>query len=256
MKVSIAGFSFHGLRAAGMMDGFGYLETVRHRYGLTAADLWNGMLDGAEKAYLLLLRQAIRERELVVCNYHADGPHVWDDDPAVRAAHRQQAMAHLRAAATLGALSVRIDTGGTLTPLTNEQLDVVASTYREYCAFAADHGFRVGPENHWGFSLIADNMVRLAEAVDSPAYGILLHVGHWEDGDEEGGDRRLAPWAAHTHIDARITRSCLRERMALLRDAGYDGYWGVEHHSGRNEYAEVACQLAEVRRVLAEWSAA
>jgi hypothetical protein len=38
--------------------------------------------------------------------------------------------------------------------------------------------------------------------------------------------------------------------VRLLVSAGYDGYWGIEHHSGKNEYAEVGWQLAEVRRVL------
>jgi hypothetical protein len=54
----------------------------------------------------------------------------------------------------------------------------------------------------------------------------------------------------HTHVDARIASTCLEERMRLLVDAGYRGYWGVEHHSARNEYAEVEWQLAEVRRAL------
>jgi hypothetical protein len=33
--------------------------------------------------------------------------------------------------------------------------------------------------------------------------------------------------------------------------AGYQGYWGIEHHSGKNEYVEVESQVAEVKRVLA-----
>lgn len=94
-------------------------------------------------------------------------------------------------------------------------------------------------------------MERLARTVDHPAYGILLHIGHWEDGTPEEGDRRLAPWTVHTHVDANITRHHLAEKMQLLLEAGYTGYWGVEHHSAQNEYAEIAYQLAEVRRVLA-----
>jgi hypothetical protein len=36
-------------------------------------------------------------------------------------------------------------------------------------------------------------------------------------------------------------------------NAGYEGYYSVEHHSGKNEYAEVAIQIAKVRRVLEGW---
>ena len=41
--------------------------------------------------------------------------------------------------------------------------------------------------------------------------------------------------------------------MTLLRDAGYNGYWVVEHHGETNEYAEVGVQLAHVRAVLEGW---
>jgi len=41
--------------------------------------------------------------------------------------------------------------------------------------------------------------------------------------------------------------------MAMLRDAGYQGCWSVEHHSGKNEYHEVSVQLASVQNILAQW---
>lgn len=36
---AVMSYSFHGLRNLGAMDVFGYLETVRYRYGLQTADL-------------------------------------------------------------------------------------------------------------------------------------------------------------------------------------------------------------------------
>jgi hypothetical protein len=42
--------------------------------------------------------------------------------------------------------------------------------------------------------------------------------------------------------------------MKVLLDAGYQGYWGVEHHSGKNEYAEVNWQVACVGRALARFA--
>lgn len=253
MRISIAGFSFHGLLESGRMDIFGYLESMRYRYDLGAADIWNGMLISTDDDYIAKVREALDERDLVCANYHADGPHVWEDDAATRAEHRALALRHLRVAELLGARTVRIDTGGVVGPMTDEQLDVLATTYREYAEFGANAGFRCGPETHWGLSLVADNMERIARAVDHPGYGVLLHIGHFELGDEEDGDRRLAPWACHTHIDARVTGTRLESAMEILRDAGYPGYWGVEHHSGKNEYREVEFQLACVRRVVASW---
>ena len=90
-------------------------------------------------------------------------------------------------------------------------------------------------------------MKRICETVDHPGFGVLLHLR----GNE--GDKVMAPWAMHTHISWEIAENCLEESMAMLRDAGYQGYWGVEHHSGKNEYTEVAVQLAKVRDVLSRW---
>ena len=47
----------------------------------------------------------------------------------------------------------------------------------------------------------------------------------------------------------------LVEKLANLWKAGYQGYYSVEHHSAKNEYAEVGIQLAAVRRVLQQFRA-
>lgn len=258
MNISVAAYSFHGLKDAGMIDVFGYLETCRYRYGLTAADFWNGILGPDElvfdKSFQKKVKEALAEREMVLVNYHADGCHVWEDNPALREKNRTAALKHLEAAAFLGAKTVRIDAGGKGHTWTDEQFAAIVERFKEYARFAADAGFRVGPESHWGPELVPDNMERLVRAVAHPAFGVLIHLGHWENAPEEEGDRRLAPWAMHTHVDARVTRTRLESAMRILLDAGYKGYWGVEHHSGKNEYAEVACQLAEVRRALVRLS--
>ncbi len=250
--ISIASYSVHGLLAEGKIDLFGYLESCRYRYDLRTADIWNGLMLSLEPEYLQKVRQGMTERELTLVNYHVDGVHLWEDDAEAREKNRTLAVQHLQAAAFLGAKTVRFDTGGKVEPISQQQLDLLAERYREYCEFGAVHGFRVGPETHWGLSLLADNMEQIARAVDHHAYGILLHIDHWEQGDIEEANRRLAPWTMHTHVDARVTRTCLKERMQMLLDAGYTGCWGVEHHSARREYAEIDCQLAAVRRAAAE----
>jgi len=260
MNVSIASFSFHGLKAAGMMDVFGYLESCRYRYALSTADIWNGLISSDPEFYLndeflKKLKAALDERELALVNYHADGCHVWEDDPAKRAAHHALALRQLHAAKVLGAKTLRIDAGGKGNVWTSEQFDTIAGGFGEYCRIAGDAGFRVGPESHWGPELVPDNMEALAKAVNHPAFGILIHLGHWENAPIEEGDRRLAKWAMHTHVDQKTTETRLESAMKTLLDAGYTGCWGVEHHTGRNEYAEVAVQLAAVRRAASRLAA-
>ncbi len=254
MKISIASFSFHGLRAAGMIDAFGYLESCKYRYGLDAADFWNGIVGPddlvLQEAFQAKVKEALVEREMTLVNYHVDGCHVWEDDAAQREKHHQLALAHLKVGRAWGAKTMRIDAGGKGHVWSPEQFDIIVKTFKEYAKIAWDFGCRVGPESHWGPELVPDNMERLAKAVDHSGFGILLHIGHWENVPEEEGDRRLAKWAVHTHIDARVTKTRLDSAIGLLLDAGYQGYWGVEHHTGKNEYAEVEYQLSEVRRAL------
>ena len=247
MRISIASYAFHGLLKEGRMDLFGYLETCRYRYHLRSADIWNGMLVGTEDDYLAKVRDALDEREFVLANLCVDGAHIWEDDPAAREKNHANALAHLHAAEVLGAKTIRIDAGVRADTFTDEQFDHIVKRFKEYAARARDGGYKVGPENHWGAEVVPENMKRICEAVDHPAFGVLLHFR----GNE--GDKVMARWAMHTHVSWNITEGGLAESMAMLRDAGYEGYWGVEHHTGQNEYAEVAVQVARVRDVLDRW---
>ncbi|KKL06599.1 hypothetical protein LCGC14_2594430 [marine sediment metagenome] len=253
MKVSISSYSFHGLLKEGKMDVFGFLESCKYRYAVDAVEIWNGTLGGRmDEEYLRAVRQALDERDLTLANLCVDGAHLWEDDLEAREENYRSALAYLAAGEMLGARSVRIDMGGKGTELTEEQFDYIVMRYKEYARRGGEGGYRVGPETHWGPSLTMDVQKKVHDAVDSPAYGVLLHVGHWQgDDDAKAGDAMAAPWAMHTHVDARITAECLEEKLRLLIDAGYEGWFGVEHHTARNEYREVEWQLAEVRRMLA-----
>jgi sugar phosphate isomerase/epimerase len=256
MKISIASYAFHGLLKEGKMDLFGYLESCKYRYGLQAADIWNGMLLSTEDDYLAKVRQGLDERELALANLCVDGPHIWEDDPEVREQHYRGALDYLRVAEVLGAETIRIDAGVRAETFTGEQFDWIVKRYREYARHAYDSGYRVGPENHWGAEAVPENMRRICQAVDHPGFGVLLHFRGNAPGSTHagaGGDALMAPWAMHTHISWAITESYLEESLTMLRDSGYSGYWGVEHHSGKDEYTEVAVMVAKVRDLLSRW---
>ena len=255
MKISIASFSFHGAVAAGTVDIFGYLEACRYRYHLETADIWNGLLGKdvevqLDEERLRKVRQAMDERGLTCVNYHADGCHPWEPEAETRTRHRALAYRHLRAAEILGAVTVRIDTGGREREWSTEEFDFITNAFRDMAEYAGNAGFKIGPETHWGTNNYPDNMLKLYEAVNSPHYGILLHMGKdtWTSPTEY--DRILAPIAFHTHFDQPTTYGRLDESLNILLDAGYQGAIGVEHHTGKNEFVEVEAQIGLVRRAL------
>jgi hypothetical protein len=252
LKISILSYSFRGLLAAGKMDVFGYLESCKYRYGLEAADLWNGFLPTLEPSYLKKVREALEARELDLADLAVDKAHIWEDDPGKREENYQNALAHLEAARQLKARFVRFDAGGRGRSWSEGAFDHIVKRYKEYARFAYDHGFKVGAENHWGPEAIWSNMQKLYHAVDHPAFGISCHLGGWTGSEEEKAraDREVAPWVCHTHIAWSITSGpLLVKKLANLWRAGYAGYYSVEHHSGENEYAEVGIQLQAVRQV-------
>jgi sugar phosphate isomerase/epimerase len=248
-KISIASYAFHGMLQEGKMDVFGYLESCKYRYHLESADIWNGMLVSTEEDYLKKIKEALDEKELTLANLCVDRAQLWAPEPEAREQLYKNALLHLRAAEILGAKTVRIDMGVKESALTEEQLEYIVSRYQEYAQIAYNAGFKVGPENHYGAALIPDHILKVSEAVNHQAYGILLHFGHW-DADKDHGDQRAAKWTMHTHIDMKSTAERIEQCLQLLVDADYTGYWGIEHHSGSNEYAEVEWQLATVKRAL------
>jgi sugar phosphate isomerase/epimerase len=190
------------------------------------------------------------EKDLVCVNYHADGCHPWEDAPETRSHHLGLAYRHLAAAEILGAKTVRIDTGGREREWNSEEFDVIVDAFKGFSSYAANAGFMVGPETHWGATNYPDNMLRLHAAVNSPHYGILLHMGKdtWTSPSEY--DRALAPIAIHTHIDQQTCYTRSDEALEILSEVGYQGALGVEHHTGKNEFAEVEAQIGLIRRAL------
>jgi len=255
MRLSVLSYSFRGLLQEGKMDVFGYLESCKYRYYLQAADIWNGFLTSMEESYLKKVREALDERELVLADLCADRVHIWEGDPAARRKNYDFALANLKAAEILGARFLRVDAGGRGPTWTNEQFNHIVSRYKEYAQWAYDHGFKMGAENHWGTEGIWANLQKLYQAVDHPGFGISCHIGGWQgtQAEKDEADRLVAPWVCHTHFPWNITEGPLEEKMKNLRDAGYQGYYSVEHHTGRNEYAAVAIQVARVRAVFDRW---
>lgn len=259
MKISIGGFSFFNMMNEGKMDTFGYLETCKYRYGLSTVDLWNGTFADtsqsvwklADDSHIRKIREALDEKEMTVINIAVDGAHLWDEEPDKRKLLYENALAHLRAAHILGAKSVRIDAGDKQSAdPSEEQFEYTVTRYKEYCRIAEEYGFMIGPENHMGSSQDPHYLKRVAEAVDHPNFGILLHMDRWAY-DAENGDRIVVPWVYHTHFDGRTVGSFRAEALVkTLVDAGYDGYWAIEYNAPKDQYLEMEWALAAAKRVL------
>ena len=264
IRISMLSYSFHGLVRAGMMDIFHFFETCKYRYGLDAADLWNGMITDTDDKFIDKVHSALEDRQLVVPNIAVDGAHIMaagNDDP--KRLHERQER-YMQIAKRLGAGFVRFDAGPRMMNnrkevdgWTNQEFDFIVKRYKELASFAYDNGFKVGAENHWGPELCWPHMEKLIKAVDHPGFGICMHFGGWIGTPEENiaAEKAAAKYVAHTHIPwACCEDPNLSGRLSVLRDVNYTGYYSVEHHSAQNEYNLVEVQLGKVKAALTNWN--
>jgi sugar phosphate isomerase/epimerase len=170
----------------------------------------------------------------------------------------------MKIATRLGVGFVRFDAGPYLPEgrketdgWTNQEFDFIVKRYKELAAFAHDHGFKVGAENHWGPERCWPQMEKLIQAVDHPGFAICMHFGGWLGTAEDNlkAEKAAAPYVAHTHIPWDCCEDPrLPQRLKVLHEANYQGYYSIEHHSGQNEYNLVAAQLGKVKAVLTSWN--
>lgn len=263
LRISMLSYSFHGLAGAGMMDIFHFFETCKYRYGLDAADLWNGMITSTDDDFVDKVHTALEDRQLVVPNIAVDGTTILQAE-GEEAAHRAMQDRYMQIALRWGVGFVRFDAGASrrkdnkdIDGWTEREFDFLVKRYRELAQFAHDNGFRVGAEVHWGPERCWVHMEKLIKAVAHPGFAICMHFGGWYGTPDEilAAEKAAAPYVAHTHIPWNVCEDPnLHNRLAVLRDAGYTGYYSVEHHSGKNEYNMVEAQLGKVRAVLTNWN--
>ena len=248
--LSLASYSFHGLLEAGRIDVFHYLTATKYRYRIRHADIWSGFFPTTDEAYVAKVRMALEENDMILANLCVDGAHVWEPDEGARTANAARAADFIRIGEALGAKTIRIDTGGQEAAWSEEAFETIVRQYRTWARRAGEMGYRIGPENHWGATQRPANLLRLAAAVDHPAFGILFHFGNVRDMEVEEGNRLLVPFAMHTHVPADYATTC-GPLFQQLMDAGYEGTFSCEHHSGRHEFEQVEWQLGAIRRSLA-----
>lgn len=241
--ISMEGFSFWELKHEGKLDLFGLLESLAYRYRVRGMGLWNAFFPGqaqrqeVPEEYIQKIRNTANALGLEIPNLHCDNCSVCSNDPEEQEANRKYAMHMLRVGVKLGVKGVRIDWGVRAETLTPRQEERLVNTYREFCAFGEEHGIKVGPENHFGASIHPDLLLRVGREISSPAYGVLLHLGRWAADVSPAqmleAERAIAPLAMHCHVDLRVDSSIsdlsLEDRLRNIREAGYAGWYGVEH---------------------------
>lgn len=190
------------------------------------------LLSDVDEEHVRRIAEAAREARLPFGTIAVDGAHIYEPTEEARRINRQRAYRWLDLAAVLGARQVRIDAGGPEEMLT-DVFRIIVDGYRDLIARAKPLGIEVLIENHWGPSVVPDNLVRLLESIEG--LGLLYDTANFKAGLKDEGRRRCAPFARATHIKTRRRHDRgddpdedVSTAVRYLLDSGYQGTWGIE----------------------------
>lgn len=265
MELGICSYSFHRGLAAGTHDIMRYISDCRE-LGCTQLDPWHkhlaplvgasGPLSFAEEDYLEKIEEAADTSGLPWGTLVVDQAHIYEPGEDARRANRARAYRWIDIAGKLGFEQVRIDAGGP-EDMPDDVFKVIVEGYRDLIARAKPLGIQILTENHFGPSIIPDNVIRMCESIEG--LGFLYDTHNWKAELRDEGRRKCAKYAAACHVKTfewdeagnEVSDAEAEEAIQILKDSGYKGVWGVESVPTNEKESEGARKTVDlIRRVV------
>ena len=157
-------------------------------------------------------------------------------DAAARRNDVQLVKDWIEVAARLGASVVRVFSGRAVPPghSFDRVLEWMTPDFKECVTHGQRHGVVVGLQNHDDFLKTADETIRVAKAVNSEWFGIILDVGSLRQSDPYSEIEKLVPYAVSWQLKERVyygskeTPIDLPKVKGIIDKAGYRGFLPIE----------------------------
>src|SRR4051812_12490547 len=182
MQIGICSYSFHRLLAAKKQDMFQYILDCK-KLGCTQLDPWNEHFLSTDDTYIAKVKEAANRAQLPFGLIAVDGGHIHEPTAEARAAKRQTAYHWIEIAKKLGAKQIRLDAGGTAA-MPPEEFDLILQGFDDLKKRSHNAGLELVMENHFGASVIPDNVVKI---INATKIGLLLDSFNWAKGKEAEG---------------------------------------------------------------------
>jgi sugar phosphate isomerase/epimerase len=255
MQVACSSQSYDDVLGEGGLTLVDWMRVAAEDLGLTAVELEDKHVGSPRDDRLETLAAAADRCGLTIVNIAFMNNFGVADD-ARRGDEEARTREWMTAAQRLGSRFLRTFAGWPEGPRAARWPAMIAAL-RSVCREAERRGVRMVMENHnhGGFVQTAADATGILAEVGSPALGLLLDTGNYLDGLASVTTTAARAW----HVHAKFTRVAGDGRdpgidhdaiLALLRDAGYDGWVSVEYEGVESSRTAVPRALAYLRRAV------
>lgn len=284
MKLSVSSYSFNQYIKAGKLTQLECVAKAKE-LGFEAiefTDIIAPDLEGQKRIAAEIRAEA--DRLGMVINAYTIGANLYYDNEEDSEREVKRLMDQLDVAKILGVSVMRHDVCHKIGKTGNSRsfalmLPTIAKNARRVTEYGASLGIRTCSENHGFVAQDSYRVEQLFNAVDHDNYGLLVDIGNFLCVDEDPitAVSRVAPYAFHAHVkDFRyvkegeccgsiLTRGAnrivgtvtgegvvpVKQCLAILKRAGYDGYVSVEYEGIEDCIAGITRAVANVRSFIA-----
>jgi L-ribulose-5-phosphate 3-epimerase len=240
MKISLAAWSLHKAFFAQEIDQLGMLDTCAEMQ-IPGFELVNTFFPSPQYAYLRHMRKraddAGIELLLIMCDLEGDLGHP-EKEKRVQAGRNHRKWVDI--ASVLGCHSIRVNTRGDESDPAAMR-ERVAEGLGHLLPYAKESNVSVLIENHGGLSSDPDWLVSVMELVNDPNVGTLPDFGNFPpEVDRYEATTKLMLHAKAVSAkcydfgeDGNETKIDFARMIEIVKDAGYDGYVGIEFEGDR-----------------------
>ncbi len=240
-KISLAQWSLHRALRGKKMTNLDFPVTAHKDYGIDAVEYVNQFFKdkARDEKYLKELKTRCSDNGVKSVLIMCDGEgNLGDPDEKKRLQAVKNHHQWVEAAKFLGCHSIRVNaySKGSY----EEQMKLAADGLHRLCEYGDKYDINVIVENHGGNSSNGEWMVAMIKKADSKRAGTLPDFGNFGKYDRYKGVKEMMPYAkgvsakSHDFDEAgNETHTDYRKMLAIVLDAGYRGYLGIEYEGGK-----------------------
>lgn len=244
-QISLAQWSLHRTLRSGKLDALDFAAFTKREFDISAIEYVNSFFKdkAGDFDYLGQLKQRAADNGVQSLLIMVDGEgSLADTDDAKRRKAIENHFRWLAAAAFLGCHSIRVNAAGSGD--SDDMAGRAADSLVRLAEVATPYGLNVIVENHGGRSSNGAWLANVMSRANHPRVGTLPDFGNFRVGKDDHYDRykgvtELMPYAkavsAKSHdfdADGAETHTDYLRMLKIVKDAGYNGFVGVEYEGG------------------------